>query len=633
MNVFAQSRWIWLHNEKSSDEYAEFRDGFFAENGRSTIRISCDSDYTLWVNGVCAASGQYGDFEHYKIYDTVDLTPYLTEGENRVEILVWHFGKATQRYFPAPAGLIYEIVDGEEILAVSNEETLARKSPVYQSGRNKKITGQLGLGFAYDATQENSDLPFSPAVTVEKTCIFYPRPIQKHSLEDLTEGKEIRREGNRILYDLGKECVGLLEFALRSAEEQNLCIAFGEHLAADGWAPRIIGGRDFSIDYRAKKGDNHYINHMLRFGCRYLEIRGEKPFETEKIGIRNQTYPVKRNKAKFESDLDRRIYEMCVNTLEKCMMEHYVDCPWREQCLYAFDSRNQMLCGYKVFEGSNAEYARSNLMLFAKDRREDNLLSICSPCGANLTIPSFSLYYALSSAEYLRVTGDKDYAKIAAKKLTEILDAFLNNRQNGLAMRFEGAEHWNFYDWSEFSDGTLGKTQAAEADGAINCLLILALNCMEEICKIAEISFPYPGIAESLRNAARKAFFDEKAGLVTMRTGTEEYTDLVNSLAILTDVVTKDEAKIICNKITEKKTVPCSLSMRVFKYDAMRKTDAEGFTPYILEEIRRDYKTMLDSGFDCAWETINGHTDFDDAGSLCHGWSSVPVLYLPQTKE
>ena len=32
------------------------------------------------------------------------------------------------------------------------------------------------------------------------------------------------------------------------------------------------------------------------------------------------------------------------------MMEHYVDTPWREQCLYAFDARNQMLCGYYAFE-------------------------------------------------------------------------------------------------------------------------------------------------------------------------------------------------------------------------------------------------------------------------------------------
>ncbi len=632
MNVFETSQWIWLHKEKTIDEYVEFEDVFSAQK-KATIRISCDSDYTLWINGTYVTSGQYGDFEHYKIYDTVDISPYLNEGNNRLSVLVWHFGRSSQRYIPAPAGLIYEITDGDRLLAVSNTETKARLCSTYQNGRNKRITGQLGFGFAYDATKERDETPYAKAVAVEKNCTFFPRPIPKHNLAPLTEGTEIRRENNRILFDLGKECVGLLTLQLTSPAEQNILISFGEHLGEDGWVPRLIGGRDFSVEYRAKEDKNDYTNYMLRFGCRFLELNCETAAENVLVGIQNQIYPVKRVAAAFENDLDRRIYEMCVNTLEKCMMEHYVDCPWREQNLYSFDSRNQMLCGYKVFEKGNREYARANLMLFANDRRGDGLLSICSPCGNNLTIPSFSLYYALSSAEYLRATGDIAYAKTVLPKLTEILEAFLNNRQEGLAMRFEGAEHWNFYDWSDYSDGTLGKTQKAEADAAVNCLLILALDCFQEICKTASIPFPYNGIADNLRKAARNAFFDPCAELITMRKGTEEYTDLANSLAILTDTVTKEEAAVICKKITQGKTVPCSLSMRVFKYDALLKTDEKAYLPYILDEIRRDYKTMLDSGYDCAWETVKGHEDFDNAGSLCHGWSAVPVLYLPQIKE
>ena len=632
MNVFQSSQWIWLHKEKSADEYAEFTDSFSA-NRAATVRISCDGDYTLWINGKYAASGQYGDFEHYKVYDTVDISFLVKEGENRISVLVWHPGKATQRYRPAPAGLIYEITDGDTVLATSNTETKVRLSPVYQSGRKKKITGQLGFGFAYDATKEADNTPFAPAVAVEKNCIFYPRPIPKHSLAPLTEGKEIRREGNRILFDLGKECVGLLSLFFRSPADQNTLISFGEHLAEDGWAPRIIGGRDFSIEYRAKEGDNQYINYMLRFGCRFLELESEHPLSDVVLGIQDQIYPTKRKEATFANDLDARIYNLCVNTWEKCMMEHYVDCPWREQNLYAFDSRNQMLCGYKVFEGGNTAYARANLMLFANDRRDDGLLSICSPCGYDLTIPSFSLYFVVSSAEYLRETGDADYATAVLPKLTEIIDAFLNNRQGGLIMRFEGANHWNFYDWSEFSDGTLGKAQVAEADAAINLLLIYALNCMEEICNLAEKPFPYKGIADALKKATKDAFFVPEKGLFTMRKGAEEYTELANSLAVLTETVTQEEAKTICQKITEGKAVPCTLSMHVFKYDALLKTDRTAFLPYVLDEIRREYKIMLDSGYDCVWETTEGWHAFEDAGSLCHGWSAVPVLYLPQIQE
>jgi hypothetical protein len=34
---------------------------------------------------------------------------------------------------------------------------------------------------------------------------------------------------------------------------------------------------------------------------------------------------------------------------------------------------------------------------------------------------------------------------------------------------------------------------------------------------------------------------------------------------------------------------------------------------------------MIDAGSTTVWETINGSVDFDNAGSLCHGWSAVPI--------
>ena len=467
---------------------------------------------------------------------------------------------------------------------------------------------------------------------MEKTCVFYPRPIEKHQLWDTVWGTVIRRGKGRILLDLGKETVGLLSFALESPCEQNILVTFGEHLDDDGWVPRLIGRRDFSIEYRAKKGENRYVSPMLRFGCRFLEIQSEAEVELQAAGVIPQRYPVTERKVSFENPLDKRIYDLCVNTLNQCMMEHYVDCPWREQCLYAFDSRNQMLCGYKVFEDGNFNYARANLLLMSKDPREGGLLSICFPSGDNLTIPSFSLYYIVAVREYLDASGDTTLIDEVYPRLTEILHTFLNNRRDGLAVRFEGADNWNFYDWSPHSSGTLGKTESVEADAAINCILILAMNSLCAICEKTGRPFPFEQERKELKENTRKAFFVTEKGLMTMRAGTDEYTDLVNCLAVLTDVVTEETALKICDAVRDGETVPCSLSMRIFKYDAWIKTDKERYMPSILEEIRRDYKTMLDSGYDCAWETVVGHPDFDRAGSLCHGWSAVPVLYLPQAE-
>ncbi len=95
--MFENSSWIWAsfcptsddghaerrdgHHVERRDEYAEFREDFVFDGGTLRLRISADSDYAVYVNGVYAASGQYGDFEYWKVADEVDLTPLLQAGK------------------------------------------------------------------------------------------------------------------------------------------------------------------------------------------------------------------------------------------------------------------------------------------------------------------------------------------------------------------------------------------------------------------------------------------------------------------------------------------------------------------------------------------------------------------------
>ena len=81
MVAFKKAKWIWQSAEARADEHVEFftRFGYFGEE-RALLRISADSDYGVYVNGVLVAHGQYGDFPHYKVYDEIDVTAYLRQG-------------------------------------------------------------------------------------------------------------------------------------------------------------------------------------------------------------------------------------------------------------------------------------------------------------------------------------------------------------------------------------------------------------------------------------------------------------------------------------------------------------------------------------------------------------------------
>ena len=629
MSVFKNAKWIWI-NDSSPDTYGEFS-AKFVSLGKSSINISCDGDYTLFVNGQYVSSGQYGDYEHYKIYDTIDISKYERKGENTLSILVWHFGKDSSRYKKYEAGLIFEIVEQNKAVLSSGAHILSRKSKTYKNGLSKQISSQLGFSYQYDSTKEDEWLngnlaEFSLSSEVKKSCQFYPRPIKKSELLPFENAKCISSQNKtNFVYDLGKETVGLLSFEILANGTAEINISYGEHLD-NGRIRRKIGDRDFSIDYIAKKGKNSYTNYMLRFACRYIEINSSCPITVEKIGLIKEAYPVKRNSINLENKQDREIYDICVNTLELCMMEHYVDCPWREQCLYAFDSRNQMLCGYYAFDGGNYKYARSNILLMSKDKRSDGLLSICYPCGIDLTIPSFSLYYLVSVLEYVKHSGDTSIVSEVNDKLVEILTTFEKNSNGGLVKSFEGEGHWNFYDWSPFLSGSIGHSDTPIPHAIINLLAIIALKSYKEICQICSLNFKYDEFLLRLSILAKNEFFDNEKNVFVDTKATKNELELVNALGIISGVAS-EQNEIVAEKLKNGEFAPCSLSMKCFAYDALIAVNKEKYKDFILSDIRATYQKMLDFGSTTVWETKDGRDDFDGAGSLCHGWSAIPVYY------
>ena len=632
MECLKSSKWIWINNN-DKDTYAEFYQQFIWTDGKTTCRISCDGDYTLFLNGKYVSSKQYEDFEHYKIYDELDITSFLVSGENHFAVLVWHIGEETSRHITATPGLIYEIAREDNIVAISDESTVCRQSNAYRNGCQKWITPQMGFSFLYDATKEDGWIDgnlcgeFVPADVVKKECDFFPCPIRKIRPNERVHSKILKKDENYYLIDLGKETVGIPVLEFFSKEEQSIRVDWGEDLQ-DNHVRRIIDMRDFSFEYIAKQGKNEYTNYMFCMGARYMEVYSESPIEIAYIGIRPRTYQVEAIKQKFENPLDQSIYDVCVDTLKLCMLEHYVDTPWREQCLYAFDARNQMLCGYYAFAEKNAEYARENLKLISKDRREDGLLSITYPCGVDLTIPSFSMYYFMAVNEYLTHTGDISLGVEVYPKLLSILDTFLRGRKDGLIYKFEGTNHWNFYDWSQYLDGNLHGTEEAVPDLMINCLFIVALKNLQEIAyKVNGSIQAYQELIDESILATKETFYNEKNRLFSLIQNGCEYTVLGNAFAILAGVAEKAEGEYICTCIAEGKLSDCSLSMKTFKYDAMLCVDREKYAPRVLEEIRADYGKMLNNGATSVWETIDGAAAFDNAGSLCHGWSAIPVYY------
>ncbi len=618
------AKWIWNSNGAKADEYCEFHDSFEFSSGKITLEISVDTQYVLYINGTLAAFGQYADYPHDKIFDRVDITQYCKEGLNKVDITVWYYGETCFTYYKGNAALMYKIYCGEKILCKSDEHTPSRLSPVYKQHTCKFITYQQGFTFCYDATKENSDNQFTPSVIVDQILPLRERPCKKLILKQPVNAIVCKKISDTdIIFDLGKEYVGFIKLDCYCENSQNVTISFGEHIT-DGKVRRIIGSRDFSVEYITKKGENNYLNPFRRLGCRYIEVVSEVPLDNLRIALVPTDYPINPLPRPALSEKQNKIYDICIHTLHLCMHEHYEDSPWREQSLYTMDSRNQMLFGYYAF--GKYEFARASLQLIANGKREDNMLSICAPSDYDYVIPSFTLHYFIQCAEYYKYSKDLTLLKEIYPKLCSISETFKKHEQNGLLPPFRSKEYWNFYEWTDTFSAGRDKT-VTQPDLFLNTLYSIALKCFADICNALGKKHTLNEQIEKLNQKIYETFWNENKKIFSnLPDNMGGYSVLANSWAILCGAADKCDLEELSDKLISDDTiVKTSLSMTCFLYDALLKTNKEKYSEYIIKDIERIFEPMLNGS--TVWETELGENDFHDAGSLCHGWSALPIYY------
>ena len=127
-----------------------------------------------------------------------------------------------------------------------------------------------------------------------------------------------------------------------------------------------------------------------------------------------------------------------------------------------------------------------------------------------------------------------------------------------------------------------------------------------------------------MKNKIVDTFYLKDKGVFKLSTDVETYSQLGNAFTILAGIKTEGLAEKI---LTDDNMISCTLSMRAFLYEALLK-EGDKYKNFIISDIVKRYKGMLDKGATSFWETEKGEADFDGAGSLCHGWSAIPVYYF-----
>lgn len=635
---------------RATNTTAEFRATFTAtESGAATLAIAADTVCSISLNGrTVVETLRFPDVPPERLYDLLDV-PDVHKGENELLIRLYVQGINSFQHIPGNPGLLFSLT-APGCRVTSGATTEWRISTRDRAEGVHRVTDQLGYSFEFHAAAKPDDwrpVGRNGCIGRASEMSLRRRPVPRAEVRPLVPSRLVVGSATnaapasgelRLLVDLGREESGLLLLDCETDAGAMIDIGWAEH-AEDGRIRTRIGNRNFSGRYVAREGHQSFTYWQRRVACRFIELRvhgAKSRFVLNALSLKPVVLPVRRRPVPANLSPERRkIWETAVRTLELCMHEHYEDCPWREQALYANDARNQILAGRYAFEGNEA-FAALSLELLAKGLRPDGWLSMCMPARIPFTIPSFTFSWTLAMKEHWDFTHDEAFARRMFPVMRTVLDTRLSEMKGGLLPCPVGNGYWQFYDWAKGLSGGDGPAKGSmRFESPLNMFFLLSLESDAALADaIGETAAAerWRGAAAKLRPAIRTAFWNAgkkqfEMAVVDGRMTDEPASELVQSLAILANVVPDGEAGRLAEKLSRPSDwTETTLSQSVHKFAALLKIGGE-CARRAMESMDGEWMAMLDAGATSFWEMREGWKAFDNAGSLCHGWSAIPVYF------
>ncbi|HUD90896.1 alpha-L-rhamnosidase C-terminal domain-containing protein [Sphingobium sp.] len=276
-----------------------------------------------------------------------------------------------------------------------------------------------------------------------------------------------------------------------------------------------------------------------------LTLQGFRAFETG--------YPFEQV-GRFASDDPQlqRIFDVGWRTARIDAHETYMDTAYWEQLQYAGDTRLQMLISYAV--SGDPRLAEQAIDAYAASNVDGGLIESAWPTRGNNVIAPFALLWVGMLDDWRM--RQRDPAPIIRNigRMREILDWFEAYRgKRGLLTK---NPQWNFVDW--VGQSATDRTQFPSYGKAAQESCLMSVHWLGALQQGAAIEAAFGDNATGERYAARaatvKAAIRERCwvptrGLFADNPDGDRFSQHMNALAVLNDVVPQDEARAILGRV------------------------------------------------------------------------------------
>jgi hypothetical protein len=632
------------------------------------VHVSADNRYKLYVNGTLVSLGPARGDTYFWNYETVDLAPYLTAGKNIVSALVFNeVGYRPEAQISVRTAFIIQGNSvNEEILNTNNSWKCIRDTghqPVpgyfFAASKGEMVDmNQVVKGDWTAADYDDSAWPYAvkvldgtlkgmswgidwalvpsslPAREMTYQRIFKLRSAVGMDVPAEFPGKKVpvtipANTTVTLLLDQTFETNAYITFNFSGGKDAGISLGYAEALYDKGSRGTRksnrdeVEGKDFigRIDSLIANGSDGQSFTTLNFRTyRYIRLivhTKNEPLIINDLYGTFTGYPFKLASV-FNTDNTeiKQILDIGWRTARLNAWETYTDCPYYEQLQYIGDTRIQALISY--YNTSDDRLARNALTLMDHSRIAEGVTRSCYPTKGTQIISTFSLWYVCMLHDYWMYRNDNDFIKNKLVGERVVLDFFSKYQQPDGSLK--NTPYWAFVDWA----GNL----AGGVNGSDGCAAIYDLQLlwayqwaaeMEAKTGLQDYANIYNQKAAQLKATIHRKYWDSVKKLYADNIEKTGYSQHVNSLAILTGMVSHADMSSVLNELlTDKKLTQCTIYFKYYLHQALIKGG-----------LGDDYMKWLDIWRDnikMGLTTLAEVSDLQNTRSDCHAWGASPNI-------
>ncbi|HZG85948.1 alpha-rhamnosidase [Paenibacillus sp.] len=430
------------------------------------------------------------------------------------------------------------------------------------------------------------------------------------------------RDGYPLL-DFGKETFGYLQFHSITGEG-TVRIYYGESLE-EALSPEecVSLDRFDASDAAARAQGGVYALEEGR-AFRYAWIHADKGVRWERVSLLYEYVPLE-YRSSFECSDPKlnAIWEMSLYTLHLNTREFFLDGIKRDGWVWSGDAYQAFLMNYYSFFDLDVT-RRTLVALRGKD-----------PVTMHInTILDYSLYWFISLYDYYLYTGDFSFIRQYYDRAVSLMEFCLAQR-DGEGFIVGRPQDWVFVDWAD-----LDNSGAVSTEQLLFARSLEAMSLFASLMEDAASASAYGALAEEVKEAALRAFWDEvKGGLLHHRVDgvtKPALTKHANMFALLYGYLSPERRRSVIRSVMLNPDAP-RIKTPYMRFHELAALCESGEHDYVRREMLDYWGGMIDLGATTFWEEYDpsqeggehyGMYGMPFGKSLCHAWGASPIYLI-----